>query len=106
MIEVDTENATKDIEALDIELPVLAPRVQRVYKNLAELDVSRIPRRKVEYRRFSPEQQRQIIFRDIDSDTMSHRTMMGTSFEPNYQSMIGFFTKKLMRDFGWLGTRR
>lgn len=103
VVEVDTENAEKDIEALDIELPVLTPRVRREYKNLDELDVSTIPRRKVEYRRFTPEQQREIVFRDIDTETMSHVTTMGSEFEPNHQSMIGFFTRKLMRDFRLVG---
>jgi len=35
VVEVDKENEKKDIDALDIELPVLTPRVYREYKNLA-----------------------------------------------------------------------
>ena len=103
VVEVDTENADKDIEALDIELPTLTPRVHRVYKNLGDLDVGSVHRHKVQYRRFTPEEQRQIVFRDIDTDATSHVTTMGTAFEPNYQSMIGFFAKKLMRDFRLVG---
>ena len=34
VVEVDRENAKKDIDALDIEIPVLTPRVYREYKNL------------------------------------------------------------------------
>jgi len=40
VVEVDKENVKKDIEALDIEIPVLTPRVYREYKNLSDLDVS------------------------------------------------------------------
>ena len=42
VVEVDTENEDKDIGRLDIELPVLAPRIYREYKNLNDLDVAGI----------------------------------------------------------------
>ncbi len=38
VVEVDRGNDEKDIESLDIELPVLAPRIYRDYRNLADLD--------------------------------------------------------------------
>ena len=38
VVEVDNENDKKDIDALDIEIPVLTPRVYREYKNLSDLD--------------------------------------------------------------------
>ena len=40
VIEVDNQNVKKDIENLDIELPVLTPRIQREYKNLSLLNVA------------------------------------------------------------------
>ena len=33
VVEIDSENDKKDIEALDIEMPVLTPRIYREYKN-------------------------------------------------------------------------
>ena len=41
VVEVDKENEKKDIDALDIEIPVLTPRVYREYKSLADLDMPR-----------------------------------------------------------------
>ena len=41
VVEIDKENVKKDIDALDIEIPVLTPRVYREYKNLGDLDVAR-----------------------------------------------------------------
>ena len=41
VVEVDKENEKKDMDALDIEIPVLTPRVYREYKNLGELDIAR-----------------------------------------------------------------
>ena len=37
IIEVDNENTKKDVDKLDIEIPVLSARVYRDYKNLEEL---------------------------------------------------------------------
>jgi type III restriction enzyme len=37
--EVDHHNAKKNLDALDIEIPVLSPRIYREYKNLADLQV-------------------------------------------------------------------
>jgi type III restriction enzyme len=37
IVEVDNENPTKDIDKLDIQIPVLTPRIYRNYKNLEDL---------------------------------------------------------------------
>ncbi len=34
VIEIDKDNTKKDIESLEIEIPVLTPRIKREYKNL------------------------------------------------------------------------
>ena len=39
VVEVDNENVKKDMEKLDIEIPVLTPRIYREYKNLDNLDI-------------------------------------------------------------------
>lgn len=40
VIEVDKENVKKDIEKLDIKIPVLTPRIYREYKNLSNLNLN------------------------------------------------------------------
>jgi len=47
VIEVDKDNPKKDIEKLDIVIPIMSPRIQREYKNLAMLDVSKFGNKKV-----------------------------------------------------------
>ncbi len=42
VVEVDTENDDKDIDALDIAIPRLSRRFTREYKDLGELDVARV----------------------------------------------------------------
>ena len=62
VIEVDKDNPSKDIDALDISIPKLTGRVYREYKNLAELDVTRFDFTPVIYRGFSEVEQREIVF--------------------------------------------
>ncbi len=43
VIEVDIDNDKKDLDKLDIAIPVLSPRIYREYKNLADLDTGAMP---------------------------------------------------------------
>ena len=64
-MEIDKDNEKKDLVALDIEIPVLTPRIYREYKNLAGLEVGDLGNNKVNYQKFSEQQQREIVFKDI-----------------------------------------
>jgi type III restriction enzyme len=98
VIEIDRENLKKDIEKLDIEIPVLTPRIYREYKNLSELDVAAFEYKKLPVREFSEEEKREIVFRDIASGDVSHKTELDSNFIPNYQSVIGYFTQVIMKE--------
>lgn len=98
VVEVDRENEKKDLEALDIEIPVLTPRVYREYKNLGELDIAAMGHRKVDYRQFSEEEQREIVFKDITSGEVTHTTILDTAGVADYRSVIGYFAQTIMKD--------
>jgi len=98
VIEVDRENMKKDIEELDIQIPVLTPRIYREYKNLSELNVSEFDYQKLPVKTFSEKDQREIIFRDIASGEVTHKTELDSDFVPNYQSVIGYFTQVIMKE--------
>ncbi len=98
IVEIDNENADKDIEKLDIEIPVLTPRIYREYKKLDSLDVERFEHQKIIYLEFSEEQQREIVFRDITTGEISHTTMLDSSGVTDYRSVIGYFTQIIMKD--------
>jgi type III restriction enzyme len=98
IVEVDNENSNKDIKKLDIEIPVLTPRIYREYKNLDSLNVGRFGHQKVAYFEFSEEQQREIVFRDITTGEISHTTMLDSSGVTDYRSVIGYFTQVIMKD--------
>ena len=103
VIEVDRENPKKDIGNLDIVLPVLAPRIYREYKNLSEVDVGKLTVKPVELKQFTESERREIVFKDIDKDTISHITVLDTDSEPNFQSVVAYFTNSIMRDLRLVG---
>lgn len=97
-IEVDNANVNKNMDELDIELPLLTPRIYREYKNLADLDVRKFGNQKMEYKQFSEEEQREIVFRDITTDEISHTTVLDTAGLADFRSVLGWFTKSIMKD--------
>tara|TARA_R100000789_G_scaffold79794_1_gene75072 strand:+ start:4461 stop:7145 length:2685 start_codon:yes stop_codon:yes gene_type:complete len=98
VIEVDKDDPNKDLDALDIEIPVLTPRIYREYKNLGDLDVSAFSHQKVIYQSFSEEEQREIVFKDITTGEVTHTTVLDTAGIADYRSVIGYFTKAIMDD--------
>ena len=103
VIEVDKENPKKDIEKLDIEIPVMSPRIQREYKNLAKLDVATFGNKKVKVKTFSEEEKREIVFKDVVDEKTHHTTILSGDIEPDAQSVIGFFAQAVMRDLRLFG---
>jgi type III restriction enzyme len=98
VVEIDQDNSKKDLEALDIEIPVLSPRVYREYKNLGDLEVSRQGHQGVPYRQFSEEEQREIVFKDITTGAVTHTTVLDTAGMADYRSVIGYFAQTIMKD--------
>ena len=98
VVEVDNSNEKKDIEALDIEIPVLSPRVYREYKNLGDLEAGSMTFQPVIYQTFSEEEQREIVFKDITTGEVTHTTILDTAGMADYRSVIGYFAKALMKE--------
>ena len=98
VIEVDTDNEKKDIQGLDIEIPVLTPRAYREYKNLSALDVSALGHQHVAYLQFSEDEKREIVFKDITTGEISHTTILDAAGVADYRSVIGYFAQTIMKD--------
>jgi len=103
VIEIDNQNVRKDIEKLDIELPILTPRIQREYKNLNLLYVSEFKHEKIPVKQFSKEEQKEIVFKEIIDDKIHHTTILNSTVEPNYQSVVGFFVQRIMKELHLFG---
>ncbi|MCF8068853.1 MAG: DEAD/DEAH box helicase family protein [Desulfobacterales bacterium] len=98
VVEVDNENTDKDIDALDIEIPVLTPRVYRAYKNLADLDTGKVAYKTVDYQQFTEEEQREIVFKDITTGEVDHTTVLDSAGIADYRSVIGYFAQTVMKE--------
>jgi type III restriction enzyme len=98
IIEVDKENTKKDIEKLDIEIPLLTPRIYREYKNLEELNPAEFGNQTFIYKQYSPDEQREIVFRDITTGEITHTTYLDSQAVTDYRSVIGYFTNVIMKD--------
>ena len=98
VVEVDRENVKKDIDALDIDIPILTRRVYREYKNLADLDIARLDFTPVPYHEFSDEEQREIVFRDLTTGEITHTTEMNSNGVADYRSALGYFAQTIMKE--------
>lgn len=103
VIEIDHDNPKKDIKKLDIELPILKPRIQREYKDLGNLNVFAFECKKLTVIEFSDEEQREIVFKHVVDGTHHHTTVLESNIEPNYQSVVGFFAQSIMRELRLFG---
>jgi type III restriction enzyme len=98
IVEVDKDNVKKDLDALDIEIPILTPRVYREYKNLANLDVTALGNARIPYLSFTEEEQREIVFKDLTTGEIAHTTILDTAGIADYRSVIGYFAQTIMRE--------
>jgi len=98
VVEVDNENPRKDIAALDIEIPVLSPRIFREYKNLRDLNPETMQFQPVALREFSEEEQREIVFKDITTGEITHTTLLNSAGAADFRSVIGYFAQTIMKE--------
>lgn len=98
IIEVDNENVKKDVDKLDMEIPILTPRIYREYKRLEELDLDNFGHKKIEYKQFSEAEMREIVFKDITSGEINHTTYLDSAAVTDYRSVIGYFAQVIMKD--------
>lgn len=98
IIEVDNENVKKDVDKLNIEIPVLTPRIYREYKRLEDLALDSFGNKKIEYKKFSEAEMREIIFKDITTGEINHSTYLDSAVVTDYRSVIGYFAQVIMKD--------
>lgn len=96
VIEPDRENTSKDLERLDIKIPVLTPRLYREYKRLEEINIDKFHLTPVELKTFSEEEKKEIVFKDIEGQ-ISHITVFEGTL-PDYRSVVAFFSKAILKD--------
>ena len=101
IVEVDRGNPNKNIDALDIEIPLLSPHFCREYGKLDNLNVRSLVFEPVPYQFFGEEECREIVFRDIASGEVSHRTILSAGIMDS-RSVVGYFVRRIMRELHML----
>lgn len=94
-IEVDRDNESKDLDSLNIELPLLSARVIRQPNALADLDPLKVPFKALSYQKFPEDELREIIFRDIATNEVTHTTVLDAANVGDYRNVIGYFAQTL-----------
>ena len=103
VVEVDKDAPDKDMDALDIALPRLTRRFSREFKGLDELDDPAPFGTKLPIKAFTPEETREIVFKTMLDSEVDHTIQLDTSGTADYRSVVGFFTRQLLKDMRLVG---
>jgi type III restriction enzyme len=103
VIEIDRSDPGKDIAALDIELPKLKPRIERQFYRFEEIDDAELPAPRLTLRMFTEAEQREIVFRDIHTDEISHVTRLDAGAVADWRNVVGWFAKSIKDDLRLVG---
>jgi type III restriction enzyme len=98
LVEIETTNPAKDVEALDIALPRLARRFQREYKDLDALDPAAISEKRLKLIAFTPEQAREIVFKTPLDGEAHHTIELDGTGAGDGRSVVAFFARQVMRE--------
>ncbi len=96
IIEPDQDNPKKDLEKLDIPIPVLTPRIYREYKKLELININEFHNKKVKVWKFKEEEMREIVFTDLDGD-FSHKIEFENT-DSDYRNVVSFFTTAILKE--------
>ena len=96
IVEIDSDNEKKDLDKLDIPVPVLSPRIHRDYKNLEDIQVDSMNITPITLKQFSENELKEIVFTDIEG-RFSHKIEF-TDTLPDYRNVVGFFTQAILKE--------
>lgn len=98
IVEVDHENAAKDLDFLDIQLPRLSRQYQREFKSLESLEPQKFGNKKLPLKPFSPEETREIVFKTMLDAEVHHVIQLDGTGPADYRSVVAFFARQLLQD--------
>lgn len=103
VIEVDTQNPDKNVDALDIELPKFSRRFSREYKNLDTLDPANFGNPRLPLKAFTPEETREIVFKTMLDAEIHHTLQLDGAGPGDYRSVVAFFARQLLKELRLVG---
>lgn len=103
VIEVDNENADKNLDELDIALPKLTRRFNREFKDLGELDPAALGNAKLPLKGFTQEQTREIVFKTMLEGELDHTIDLDGAGPGDYRSVVAFFARQVLKELRLVG---
>ncbi len=103
VVEVDSAAEDKDLDALDIELPKLARRYNREFRDLELLDPAALRNTKLPLKQFTPEETREIVFKTMLDAEVHHTVQLDSAGPADYRSVVAFFARQLLKDMRLVG---
>jgi type III restriction enzyme len=103
IVEVDSQDPKKDLDALEIPLPKLSRRYQREFKDLQGLDPARLGNQRLPIKPFSQEETREIVFKTMLDTKVHHTILLDGVGAADYRSVVGFFASQLLKDLRLVG---
>ena len=106
VVDVETSNPAKNIDALDIALPRMSRRHQREYKNLDALDALdalKMASERLPLKPFTPEETREIVFKTMLDGEQHHTVQLDGTGTGDGRSVIAFFARQLLKDLRLVG---
>jgi type III restriction enzyme len=103
VVEIETGNPDKDVEALDIALPRLTRRFNRDFKELDSLDPAAFGNKRLPLKAFTPEETREIVFKTMLDGEQHHTILLDTKGIADYRSVVGFFARQLLKELRLVG---
>ncbi len=103
IVEVDTENPDKNLDALDIPIPKLTRRFHREFKDLDALDPAALGNKRLPLKPFTPEETREIVFKTMLDAAIHHTIRLDGAGPADYRSVVAFFARQLLKDLRLVG---
>ncbi|MDP2809724.1 MAG: DEAD/DEAH box helicase family protein [Rhodocyclaceae bacterium] len=103
VVEIETGNPDKDVNALDIALPRLTRRFNRDFKELDSLDPTTFGNKRLPLKSFTPEETREIVFKTMLDGEQHHTLLLDTNGIADYRSVVGFFARQLLKELRLVG---
>ncbi len=96
VIAIDRDNEKKNIDNLEITVPILSRRFFTDFSKLEQLKVENISCEPQEYKTYPSDAPREIVFRDVLTGEISHTTKLSKNTVDDYSRVIGYLTLRIM----------
>lgn len=103
IVEIDSQNPDKNLDALDIELPKLSRRFNREFKDLEALNPATFGNARLPLKAFTPEETREIVFKNMLDAEVHHTILLDGAGPADYRSVVGFFARQLLKELRLVG---